>query len=759
MLKKFFWSIVLIAGLVACHKDSDSILEEEISTFSPEIVELADGCLHGYVYDEAYRPVEDAVVETYSGTVRTNKFGVFRITNGKVDRNGTYIRVSKAGYVTGSDLVHPAPGGDVYAYVQLLRLETHKSFEAQSGGTVDITGGGKVIFGPDAIATSSGAAYSGKVVVTAKLLKHNDPDLSDKMPGGLIGRAANGNTVVMGTTGMIAVELRSENGQKLNLKNGSKARIEIPADDPAFPASIPLWYFDESKGIWIEEGYAQLINGFYTGEVSHFSFWNCDAPFPLINVCGKVVFENGAPAQQLKVAVMADGLNTGFGYTDDKGKFCGKMPKGKVLTFKVMNGFCEGVLFEKQSGPFDSNIELDPFVLNVSKTIVFGTVKCNGETNPNATIVVKIGNQTKIYNPGQNGQFEINLTNFLCPAASDIRIFAFDNNTGQAGPEVTVTPGIQNELTLESCTSPCDFEGQLIYNCEDHTLSVSVTGGIGGFTYLWSNGATGTTPGVSPDSLIGVYCVTVTAAGGSCSKNYCKQINRRMQVAIGNNCQNPQKIISTVQGGTAPYSYLWSNGSTNNFTEISAAGNYCLTVTDAAGCSKSVCKDLSLQGMYIESTIQSCNKASFTLNTSPFAQGRIYSGNAPGTSQGVINVTYPITQSVFNTGFNFSVTIWDEVCEAAKQISLPQFKGLNEPTVTNTTCDTCTNGKINITVNNGADCLQCTPGAIRIFKTDDLDTDLSTQNDSQMLGKGDYYVVVVDANSGCYIAFRKVKIL
>jgi hypothetical protein len=39
-----------------------------------------------------------------------------------------------------------------------------------------------------------------------------------------------------------------------------------------------------------------------------------------------------------------------------------------------------------------------------------------------------------------------------------------------------------------------------------------------------------------------------------------------------------------VIGGTAPYSYLWSTGSTDQTATGMSAGSYSVTVTDALGC-------------------------------------------------------------------------------------------------------------------------------------------------------------------------------
>ncbi len=57
---------------------------------------------------------------------------------------------------------------------------------------------------------------------------------------------------------MLDVELKSDDGAKLQLKNGKAATLKFPivTGQTSTLNTIPLWHFDVNTGIWKEEGSA-----------------------------------------------------------------------------------------------------------------------------------------------------------------------------------------------------------------------------------------------------------------------------------------------------------------------------------------------------------------------------------------------------------------------------------------------------------------------------------------------------------------------
>ena len=108
------------------------------------------------------------------------------------------------------------------------------------------------------------------------------------------------------------------------------------------------------------------------------------------------------------------------------------------------------------------------------------------------------------------------------------------------------------------------------------------------FTYLWSNGATTQT---ITNLCSGVYTVTITDA--SCEHKQDTAIARlpgKPSFTAGLTITNPtcitkgQIAVSTLTGGTKPFTYAWSNGNINAQDTGLTSGTYKVTITDSSGC-------------------------------------------------------------------------------------------------------------------------------------------------------------------------------
>jgi len=102
------------------------------------------------------------------------------------------------------------------------------------------------------------------------------------MPGDLRGITTGGKEVALKTYGMMNVELQDDAGNKLQVASGQQATITVAVPSAlqgTAPATIPLWYFNDSTGRWIQQGAGALQGSSYIGNVSHFTWWNYDVSY------------------------------------------------------------------------------------------------------------------------------------------------------------------------------------------------------------------------------------------------------------------------------------------------------------------------------------------------------------------------------------------------------------------------------------------------------------------------------------------------
>ncbi|MEO8150813.1 MAG: T9SS type A sorting domain-containing protein [Bacteroidia bacterium] len=108
------------------------------------------------------------------------------------------------------------------------------------------------------------------------------------------------------------------------------------------------------------------------------------------------------------------------------------------------------------------------------------------------------------------------------------------------------------------------------------------TGGTGPFTYSWNTVPVQTTTCATGLSK-GTWQVIITTADG-CHKTRNVTINDPAQLIGAATAASANSAIMFAQGGTKPYTYLWSNGQTTRKATSLGNGTYTVTVTDAKGC-------------------------------------------------------------------------------------------------------------------------------------------------------------------------------
>jgi hypothetical protein len=210
-------------------------------------------------------------------------------------------------------------------------------------------------------------------------------------------------------------------------------------------------------------------------------------------------------------------------------------------------------------------------------TVTATNTSCNGTTNGTATANVTNGTNPLSY-LWSNGGNTASISN-LPPGTYSVTVTDGNGCTKTGSATVQLGAGLAINIVAPA------------FVCVGSTASATANpvGGTAPFTYLWSNGQTTQT---ATGLTAGTYSVTATDANG-CFGSASVTIQQGGLFIINGTVQqvscfngNNGSISLSLAGGTSPYSYNWSNGSTSGNISNLIAGNYTVTVGDATGCTK-----------------------------------------------------------------------------------------------------------------------------------------------------------------------------
>jgi protocatechuate 3,4-dioxygenase beta subunit len=320
--------VFLFIGLlvISCKKDvnTNDGGNNNVTELS-DITTKVSASANGYVFDETGEPVLNAQVHYGNKFGVTDMEGHFEIKNAQVIKNAAVLKVEVEGYFTAVKTAITSEGRSTFFKVTLLSKEIIGSVNASSGGAVS-SSGMQIQLPSNAVKnTSNNSVYNGSVSVAATYIDPTADNLNEIMPGDLRGISAGGEMNGLTTFGMIGVEMTGSSGESLQIADGKTATVTIPIPASMVanaPASIPLWHFNETKGLWEEQGSANKIGSAYVGQVSHFSYWNCDLPNAIVPLTFTIKDPAGNPINGAHVEIVPTSPNSWShigGYTDSTG--------------------------------------------------------------------------------------------------------------------------------------------------------------------------------------------------------------------------------------------------------------------------------------------------------------------------------------------------------------------------------------------------------------------------------------------------------
>lgn len=458
---KILFPIALFIGIffVACHEEDPSGSVNVVSvTFA------------GRIIDENGNAIEGALVKAGDETALSDRNGVFKLKPVLLPPMHAQVTVSKAGYFEVSRPYIVEDQALQTITIQLLQKILVGTIPASSGGTVTVPGGVKLLFPANAVSDANGAAYSGDIHVFAHYIDPSDPALGLKVPGDMTAENAADEEVFLATYGMVGVEIEDPSGNKLKITAGQEVELRMPiliGQSASAPNVIPLWHYDLEEGHWREEGSAQRVGNEYVGKVKHFSFWNCDSSIPLIQMHGTIYIENtNQPLinRWIRITMLSTGASS-FGYTDDKGRFGGCIPKDEALKLEIVGPVeCGNVSFYSQDiGPFGDVTTLPDIIVPAANQIpvlkVSGLLKsCNGQAITNGYVKLELGDAKYYLFSNAAGAFDYAVVGCGTNAQTG-RITGYDlTNLLESNPvAVTIPPKTINVGNITVCNTVDEY--------------------------------------------------------------------------------------------------------------------------------------------------------------------------------------------------------------------------------------------------------------------------------------------------------------
>lgn len=362
----------------------------------------------------------------------------------------------------------------------------------------------------------------------------------------------------------------------------------------------------------------------------------------------------------------------------------------------------------------------------ISETVF--PVSCNGANDGIINITVSGGEPVYTYN-WDNGSNSDLLSN-LAPGNYGVVITDEFLCTSTANYTITEPAQLQANLTKTNET---------MFQANDGSALLNVTGGVAPYTYSWSNGDnTNSVNNLTPGS----YSVTIIDDVGCSIQEFftidaivCPTLNLNLTAYDESYYQaNNGSIITSISNGTTPYSYNWSNGSTSQNQSNLAPGNYSLEVTDAFGCKAN--KTTTINAVACNPIIVNVN----SVDDSCIGDGLLIISSISGVTN-----PYSILWSSGSTGTvannlsagNYDLTITNSNgCPFKETYMVNSANNLNETvTIIPASSNVSNDGGLDITVSGGV--------APYTFSW----SNGSSNEDLSNVVAGTYSVIITDANS------------
>ena len=473
-MKKIYLLSILAFVFISCEMNDDFSSNLISDSFTENFGDQVSRDFMGEVVDENNNPIQNVLVSIGNLSANTDANGVFIIKNAPVLEKFAYIKTEKLGFISGSRSLAPTSGMNL---VKIMMISNTPIATINSGVASEVTlpNGTKVNFDGN-FKDINGNTYSGVVNVSMYHLESSNENLSSLMPGMLIAKSNDDNLPkVLETFGMLNVELTGASGQKLQIATNHVAQVSMKIDDNQLstsPSTIPLWHFDEDLGYWKEDGFATKQGNYYVGNVSHFSWWNCDQflASAFLNLSIKDNSNNPLSYSFVRIQRANNSISLSQ-LTDVNGFTRGFVPANENLNAVIIDA-CENLIYLPIGNLSANSTNTINLIYtpsgNANLVTVEGNLKdCNANNVTNGYVMLSYGNNHRRYTPTDvSGNFSIN--SMYCLPNINYTLTGFDFSSLQTTNQINyiypLNTNLVNVGNLMTCNSISEFISYQIDN-------------------------------------------------------------------------------------------------------------------------------------------------------------------------------------------------------------------------------------------------------------------------------------------------------
>ncbi|MBA2744805.1 MAG: hypothetical protein H0U44_01145 [Flavisolibacter sp.] len=484
-----------------------------------------------------------------TATVTTDAKGYFRIMEASLDTKASLVTAELPGYFK-AYRSFPATASTNHIEIKLIKRNLAGTVDAAAGGEVALSNGAKVQLQPSGVVVDgSGTAYTGTVNVYVAYIDPTANDIDRTVPGSFLATDVNNNRVLLASYGMMAVELESPSGQKLQIKSGSTAKLTMPIPaslQSSAPVNMPLWFVNEQTGIWKEEGTSTKVGITYVGDVKHFTYWNCDLPHSTNQISFKLESSNGNPLAYTYVRITrASHPNSGFvhGITDSVGKASPLVPLNQPLIMTVYDQ-CHTVQHTQNIGPFTQVTDIGTIVVpqsaNAVVTVQGTLLNCAGTPVTSGYALVYYNHIPRFAAVNASGAFSLSFIK-CTSGGGDISVLGVDETNSQQGnyQSFALTLPVTNIGSYSACGTASNQYVNYTYDGNSFSLGSASSDSLSAWT--------------EQQSTAGVFNTYISGFGITSNNNECTfRFNSTGAVP-----------------GTYPLTQIWVNGKTATHPPIS----------------------------------------------------------------------------------------------------------------------------------------------------------------------------------------------